>query len=194
LEELFDVNKLNKAPAVFDYKKLGWFNGQYIRRRTPEELAELLLPYMQEAGLIGDDPSAAERERFEGMMPLIQERLTLLSEAPQLLRFLYEDVSGYAPEELIPKKLDAEQTLAYLKRSREILDEMQGSEEEALEARFRDEAEAMEAKLGNLLMPLRVALTGSRVSPPLFGSMAFLGWEESLKRIDRAIALLEERS
>ena len=194
LEKLFDVNKLNKAPAVFDYKKLGWFNGQYIRKRTTEELAELLLPYMQEAGLISDDPSAEERSRFEGMMPLIQERLTLLSEVPQLLRFLYEDVSGYAPEELIPKKLDAEQTLRYLKRSREILEEMQGSEEEALEERFREEAEALEAKLGNLLMPLRVALTGSRVSPPLFGSMAFLGWEESLKRIDRAIALLEERS
>lgn len=194
LEELFDVDKLNKAPAVFDYKKLGWFNGQYIRRRTPEELAELLIPQMQEAGLLGEDPSTEERARFEGMMPLIQERLTLLSDAPQLLRFLYEDTSDYAPEELIPKKLDEAATLKYLKRSREIVEEMQGSDEETLEERFRREAETMEAKLGNFLMPLRVAITGSRVSPPLFGSMAFLGWDESLERIDRAIALLEKRS
>ena len=194
LEELFDISKLNKAPAVFDYKKLGWFNGQYIRMRTPEELAELLIPYMQEAGLIGHDPSAAERARFEDMMPLVQERLTLLSDAPKLLRFLYEEISDYAPEELVPKKLDEARAKVYLKRSREILEEMRGREESALEERFREEAETMEAKLGNLLMPLRVALTGSRVSPPLFGSMAFLGWDESLKRIDRAIALLEERS
>ena len=194
LEDLFDISKLNKAPAVFDYKKLGWFNGQYIRMRTPEELAELLIPYMQEAGLIGHDPSAAERARFEDMMPLVQERLTLLSDAPKLLRFLYEEISDYAPEELVPKKLDEARAKVYLKRSREILEEMRGREESALEERFREEAETMEAKLGNLLMPLRVALTGSRVSPPLFGSMAFLGWDESLKRIDRAIALLEERS
>ncbi|MFP4330912.1 MAG: glutamate--tRNA ligase [Spirochaetaceae bacterium] len=192
LEELFDVAKLNKAPAVFDYRKLDWFNGQYIRRRSEADLAQLCLPYMQEAGLIGENPSAEERSRFEGMMPLIRERLNLLSEAPGLLRFLYEEISRYDLDDLVPKKLDAAEALRYLTLSRQIIEEMQGSEEQALEERFRREAEAMDAKLGNLLMPLRVALTGSRVSPPLFGSIAFLGWEESLRRIDRAIEFLDQ--
>jgi len=189
LERLFSLERLNKAPAVFDYKKLDWFNGLYIRKLAPERLAALLLPFLQGAGLVADPPSAAEEQRVRGLVPLVQERLVLLADVVPLVRFLFREVSP-AVEDLVPKKLDRVRAAQLLAQAAGLLEGFASRDEQGNEAAFRGLAEKLGVKLGDLLQPVRVAVTGSRASPPLFASLALLGVEESLRRVHRALGLL----
>jgi glutamyl-tRNA synthetase len=197
LDELaarFSLDKLNKAPAVFDYKKLEWHNGQHIRMKSDGELAALVLPHSIAAGLFGPpgtEPNAEQRGAFTAAMSLIKERLILLSEATEKLRYLFSDPAIPAAQEFIPKKADLARTIGLLKLGRELTRPLAEAGEEEAEALVKAAAEKAEAKLGDLLMPLRVAVTGARVSPPLFGSLRILGAQRSLARVDAALAVLE---
>ncbi len=187
LEELFDIDKLNKAPGVFDYQKLEWFNGMYIRAKSRQELAELIAPFLKTAGLPGDD-----RTMLEGIAGLVQERVKVLSEVPDLVRFIFEEPPPPSPEDLLPKKAEPVATAAALRRLDALLPALCG-DPHAAEALLRALAEELGMKLGDLLMPLRVAVTGSKVSPPLVESIRVLGAEEARRRASRAIAILEEK-
>ena len=126
------------------------------------------------------------------MMPIVKERLKTLGEAPEMVRFLFHDVKSYNINEVIPKKLDREKTLEVLLRARTLVENMKQNNDEKSEVLFRDAAEELGVKLGAILMPVRVSLTGTTVSPPLFESIRLLGIDAALKRIDRVIALLKE--
>jgi glutamyl-tRNA synthetase len=203
LEELFSIERINKAPAVFDYKKLDWYNGQYLRRAGDERLVALLTPYLEEAGWIGDGsvsdagPTEADRRRLTGLLPLIKERLKVLGDVTDLLRFVYEPVTTWPLEDLTPKKASPAEALRWLDAATTVLTghglPAPGDDagEEALNEAFRVAAEAEGTKLGNLMMPLRVAITGSRVSPPLVGSIRELGMDKALERIAGARSALE---
>ena len=190
-EELFTLEKLNKAPAVFDYKKLEWFNGQYIREKEDSELIASVLPYLIKDGIVSDPPSKEQSAIIEKMMPLMKERLHLLKDISDLSRFLLQDIEAYELEDVIPKKLDPAKTIEILKAGRPLIASFQEHGEEETEELLRQKAEELEVKLGAMLMPVRVAITGTRTSPPLFGSIRLLGMEKTLKRIDRVISLLE---
>ena len=192
LEELFSLEKINKAPAVFDYKKLDWFNGNYIREKSLPELRELVLPFLQEAGLVSDPPTEREEGILEGAVPLIQERLKKLADAPELTRFLFEEIDAYDPAELLPKKTSAAETRKILQASRELLEGVDARSDEENEELFRARAEELEVKIGNMLMPLRVAITGSKVSPPLFSSIRLLGADVTKRRVDQALERIQQ--
>jgi glutamyl-tRNA synthetase len=192
LEKLFTLEKLNKAASVFDYKKLEWFNGVYIRERTPESLAELLLPFIEKAGLAGTPASEEEKALLLASIPLVQERLRFLSDGPEILRFLFQDAPPYAAEDLAPKKTSLEETAKILCEVKALMFPVTGPDffaraDEENEAAFRALAEKLQTKLANLLGPLRVALTGSKVSPPLFESARLLGKEKTLCRVEAAL-------
>jgi glutamyl-tRNA synthetase len=189
LEKLFSLEKLNKAPGVFDYKKLDWFNGLYIRKLAPERLAELLLPFLQKDRLVADPPSPQEKERVRALVPLVQERLTLLSDVGTLARFAFRGVSP-AVEDLVPRKLDRAKTAEALRRAALLLEGFAEASDADNETRFRALAEELGIKLGDLLMPVRVAVTGSRASPPLFESLRLVGAEEVRRRLAAALELL----
>jgi glutamyl-tRNA synthetase len=191
LQELFSLDRLNKAPAVFDYKKLDWFNGMYIRESSPDRLAELLLPYLQQRGWISQKPSGEELRRVRALVPLVQERLTVLSDAPALVGFLYEQVPTPPAQQLVPKRLDGGKTAEVLRTVLSLLPDFAEQSDEDNEQRFRRAADDLGVKLGDLLMPVRVALTGSRVSPPLFESMRILGIGKTQQRLENALAILE---
>jgi glutamyl-tRNA synthetase len=193
LAERFSPDKLNKAPAVFDYKKLEWYNGQYIRMKTDEELAALALPYAVEAGLFGaagGERSAEDRAVFTAAMPLIKERASFLSDIPGKLGYLFTEPPVPAVAEFIPKKSDLTRTIRLLEIGRGITSLLAGLNDTEAEAVVKERAEKEEVKLGDLLMPLRAAVTGARVSPPLFGSIRLLGAERSLARVDAALRVL----
>jgi glutamyl-tRNA synthetase len=185
LERLFSMEKINKAPAVFDYQKLEWFNGMYLRAKPRAELARLIAPSMNDAGLAVDDPAL-----LEGIAGLVQERVKLLTEVPAMVRFLFEEPPSPAVADLVPKKSDAARTRDALARLDALLPELSGTEEEN-EARVRSLADELGMKLGDLLMPLRIAVTGAKVSPPLFPSIAAMGLEKARARIARAIEILD---
>jgi glutamyl-tRNA synthetase len=194
LAEHFSPDKLNKAPAVFDYKKLEWYNGQYIRLKSDEELAALTLPLAVEAGLFGEkgEPSPEERRVFTTAMALIKERITFLHEAPVKLGYLFSEPPVPAVEEFIPKKADLKRAIELLRLGRNLVGPLAASGDEEAELFIKTQAEKEGVKLGDLMMPLRVAVTGARVSPPLFGSLRLLGEKRSLERVDRALAALTE--
>ncbi len=192
LERLFTLDRLNKAPAVFDYKKLDWFNGHYIRMKSDEELAELVVPVLKRDGVLAENPQASELALVREAMPLIKERMRVLNDASGLLRFLFAEPAEYPAEELVPKKLDAKGARAALGEVAGLLDGLASRSEEEAERLFRGKADEMGVKLGDLLMPVRVAVTGSRVSPPLFGSIRLLGIEKTRSRIERAMSLLSK--
>jgi glutamyl-tRNA synthetase len=191
LEKLFSPEKLNKAPAVFDYKKLEWYNGQYIRMKDDEELARLALPFAVAQGLFGKagaEPDAGQSALFTAAMGLVRERAVFLQEIPVKLGYLFSEPALPAPEEFIPKKSARAAAAALLRLGRELVPMMAAAASDgAAEETVKAKAEAENVKLGDLLMPLRVAVTGSRVSPPLFGSVRLLGAERCLARIDKAL-------
>ncbi len=192
LQGLFSLDRLNKAPAVFDYRKLDWFNGMYIRRLAADRLAELLCPFLQERGWIGEPPSAVQRSKVAGLVPLVQERLAVLSDVVALAGFLFEEVQTPKAEDLIPKRLDRQKAIEVLRAAAAELEKLSERSAEENESRFRELAGSLDVKLGDLLMPVRVAVTGSRVSPPLFESIRLLGAGKALSRIHDAVQKLGE--
>ncbi len=213
LEHLFDAKHLNKASSVFDYKKLDWFNGQYMREKSDEDLFTLTWPFIANELFGGSPPRKCENEGKEGVaspvfldetniepsseqrnilmqaMPLIKERLHHLNEAPSMVRFLFEDVPPLQACEMIPKKLDAEKTKTVLEKAKELLPTAIDKNEDDAFALFKEESEKLGVKVGDFMMPLRIAITGSKVSPPLIGSIKILGLNEAIKRIEKAISL-----
>jgi glutamyl-tRNA synthetase len=193
LARLFSLDKLSKASGVFDYKKLDWYNGQYIRMKNGEELARLSLPWAIKQGLFGgDEPSQEETARYTAAMPLVRERAVTLADIPAKLGYLFAEPPVPEAAEFFPKKADLAKTRDLLSRDRTLVAAMAAAESDAAgEQIVKDYAAAQNLKLGDLMMPLRVAITGSRVSPPLFGSMRLLGVDECLARVDKALAALE---
>ncbi|PKL08942.1 MAG: glutamate--tRNA ligase [Spirochaetae bacterium HGW-Spirochaetae-7] len=191
LSRLFSIDHINKAPAVFDYAKLEWFNGQYIRMLSDAQLVERITPFMIDASLVWSPPNEQEEAVLLGAAPLVKERLKYLSDAPEALRFLF-----LAPElpplsDFVPKKFDTARTALALSAARDLLLTVDVSNHDATEAASRAKAEELGIKLGDLLLPLRVAVTGTRVSPPLFQSIAVLGTAKAVARADKAIAALK---
>lgn len=192
LEECFSMEKLNKAPGVFDYKKLDWYNGHYIRQKSEGELKTLIMPYLIDHALVADPPSAQEERIIAAMIPLVQPRLKVLSDVPGLVRFLFQDVPVTDPALLVPKNCTMTDVIPWLQKGRDLLAAGSQSSVEELEQEFEKAAQAMDTKTGNLMMPLRVSITGSTMSPPLFESVKLMGIGEALRRVDRSIELVKQ--
>ncbi len=193
LEELgkfFSVSHINKAPAVFDYQKLEWYNGQYIRQKSDAELALLVAPFLANVGVLPLDAPAEKRALVVAAMPIVKERLHFLADAPAVMAYLFAPAPMAPASEFIPKKMDQAAALRMLEYDAALLADCDMSSHDAWEAAFRAEAAQRSVKLGDLLMPLRVAVTGSRVSPPLYESIRLIGLAEVLSRIEAARASL----
>ena len=191
LAERFSLEKLSKAPAIFDYKKLEWFNGQYIRMKSDEELAAISLPFAVESGLFGEngkEPDGAQKELYKAAMPLVKERAFYLTEIPEKLGYLFSEPPRAAIEEYIPKKSDLNETKELLKKAIVIVKSLAlAPNDEQAENIIKEYAQSEGLKLGDFMMPLRVAITGSRISPPLFLSIRLLGAEKSLARVENSL-------
>jgi glutamyl-tRNA synthetase len=177
----FDLDGVNPAPASPPYSKLEWLNGVYVRQLPVEELARRLYPVLQGAGL------EVEPETVLAVTPLIQERLKTLSDVLALTDFFFEDEVVYdSPEALVGKKMDAPASLSALRRARAALAGVPTFDQEALEGALRTLADELGLKAGQLFGIIRVAVTGRTVAPPLFGTLAVLGRERALTRVDMA--------
>jgi glutamyl-tRNA synthetase len=185
LIERFDLGRVNASPAVWNYDKLDHFNGCYIRELPVEDLADRLMPFVKEAGFV------VERAKLIQVVPLIQERITRLSDIAQAAGFFFaEDLPPYDAAELTPQKGDAAMAKAALERAGKALPAAEFTRE-ALEATLRAEADALQIKPGQMFQPIRVAVCGKKAAPPLFETLEVLGKETCLKRIEQAIAKLQ---
>ncbi|MDR2864083.1 MAG: glutamate--tRNA ligase [Spirochaetaceae bacterium] len=195
LAERFSLDKLNKAPAIFDYKKLEWYNAQYIKMSSDENLAALALPFAIEMNLFGSGalgPTEKQKELFIKAMPLVKERALLLPEIPQKIAYLFSAPVPAPPDEFIPKKSNLASAIKLLQMGSDIIQEMAEEDDEGAEKIAKAKAEKEGVKLGDLLMPLRVAITGGRVSPPLFLSVRLLGADICGQRIQYSLESLRK--
>jgi glutamyl-tRNA synthetase len=181
----FELEAVNPAPARLPYSKLEWLNGVYIRAMESGELAEAVRPFLEEAGLTVDG------EKLLRAMPLVQERLKTLGEAEEWLGFLFREELDYEPELLVGKKMEAAGSLAALREVRELLGGLPSFEVELLDVQLRELAVRLGLKAGQLFGIIRVAVTGQKVAPPLFGTLSVLGRSAVLARIDAALGQLE---
>jgi glutamyl-tRNA synthetase len=185
LIEKFSLEKLSPKNAAIDFKKLDHFNGLHIRNLSLEDLANRIKPFVEAAGFTGDD------EVLLKAAPLIQPRLVTLDEAPDWIGFLFKESVEVEPELLVPKGLTAEQALTIARRSLQILEQADKIDHEVLEGQFRSLVEELGFKAGQVFGVLRIAITGQRVSPPLFESMEIIGIEKVRQRVAQAVSLLE---
>ncbi len=185
LIERFSLERVNAAPASWNYDKLDHFNGTYIRQLAVDDLTDRLLPFLAADGL------QADRATMLRITPLIQERLNTLADAPNWVDFFFVDeLPDYDPTELIPKKADTSVARTVLERAYQTLQQTSFTHE-ALETALRADAEALGVKVGQMFQPIRVAVCGKMVAPPLFETLEILGQATSLKRIEQAIAKLQ---
>jgi glutamyl-tRNA synthetase len=199
-EELLDkftLERVSPSPATFDYDKLRWFNQQYINHKlSVDDLTERVVPFLAAAGLVdltADDPESKPFERVREVVAILKDRLVLLSDAPELMRyFLRDELDPYDPSMLIPKKSDARTTEESLAATLLVLEGLSVADEAGVESRLRDLADERGWKAGQLFMPIRVAVTGRKESPGLFETLRVIGDERVRERIHKAIAMLSE--
>lgn len=179
LIELFSLDGVSKNPAAFDVAKLTALNGERIRGLDPGELARRIEPFLVREGVLPEEPPEADRVLARRAVPLIQERMARLDEAPSQLRFLFAEVE---PDERARGMLTAER-IPTLERSLAALEALSSWDH----ASIREALEAVGDELGlkkkEAFQPMRAAVTGSLVSPPLFESLEILGRQRSLARI-----------
>jgi glutamyl-tRNA synthetase len=183
LTAAFDIRDVNPNPARFDQKKADAINGDHIRMLAPDDFAERLLPYL--GGLVATPPTVAEAAILREAAPLVQERMTVLSEAPGLLAFLFtpDDALEFETDAL-PK--DAEQARRILEASVDALEGLDDFATAAIEEALRAELiEGAGLKPRDAFGPLRTGISGRRISPPLFESMEILGKASTLARLER---------
>jgi len=187
LDELisrFDLAHVHKGGAIFDKDRLDYLNGVYIRSLTDEQLALRLRPFL---------PDALDDEAVLRIVPLINERLVKLADARELVAFLTEAddevATLYDAEALVAKGRSLADAATALQAARDALAALTAADfaADVLEGRCREEAERLGWKAGDFFRPLRIAITGRSVSPPLFGSMELLGRDRVLARLTTAL-------
>ncbi len=179
----FRLEDIKSAPAAWNPEKLDWLNGVYVRQLEPMELAQRLMPFLNAVGLHPD------LHELAAVVPLIQERIVTLRDAPPLIRFLWAEVE-HSIGDLVPAKLGSDGAAAVLAAAADDLAAVDAWTHEAIEVALRGTAERLGVKPREAFQPIRVALTGALVSPPLFESAAVLGRDMTLARLRRAAATL----
>ena len=186
LTELFTVEKVHSSPARFDMKKLEAINGDKIRALTIDEFLDWSLPFLTKAGVITG--TADEIALVKQALPLIQERIIMLSEVPAMLKFLF--VKNFAVEADSVAKITDDASKQVLQRSLKELEPLATWNHDSIEAALRSSLiEEMGLKPRIAFGAVRIATTGSTISPPLFESMELLGKEASLARIRAGLEL-----
>ncbi|MGD8400270.1 MAG: glutamate--tRNA ligase [Bacillota bacterium] len=189
----FSLERVNASPVRFSFEKLLWFNGIYLRNLPAPELARRCLPFLQKAGVL---PKPCPQERLDYLvtvMPLVQERLKLLTDVVEWTGFFLQDeIPVPAPEVLIPKKLDRTQTIrvlqAILAALRNVPERFGATD---LEPVLHALPEQLGLKMGEVFMPLRVAVSGRTATPGMYEMLAALGKRRVLARIEKALTVLK---
>ena len=182
----FDISSLTPSPAAINFAKLDHFDWTHIRLLRTDDLAARIKPYFIQAGLRVDDGTLLR------VTPLIRERLVTLDDCLAFASFFFKETVEPNPEELIAKGLDSRQSAEVARKSHGILSDLPELAHASAEPPLRAYVEQSGLSANQVFGILRVAVTGQKVSPPLFESMEVIGKEKVLKRLKKAIDLLEK--
>ncbi|MEC3973780.1 glutamate--tRNA ligase [Amycolatopsis sp. H20-H5] len=188
LVEAFDVTTVSANPARFDVKKAEAINGTHVRALDAGDFVTRVIPYLSAGGVLPEQPDDAQLAKLAAIAPLVQERVTVLSESVDMLRFLFIDEAKFAPEEAAATKVLNADAEPVLRASITALEALESWETAAIEQALKDAlVDGLGLKPRKAFAPVRVAITGRTVSPPLYESMELLGRETSLARLHRAV-------
>ena len=192
MAQVFDVSRVNANPARFDLRKCTAINGEWMRALSAEDLATRLVPYLKQDGVFTADPTSEQLTTLAKAIPLVQERMETLRQGVGMLGFLYYDQVGSPAFVVDPdeaEKVLTDEAKPVLAAALTALQGIDTWTTEAIETALRTALiEGLGLKPKFAFGPVRVAVTGRRVSPPLFESLELLGKERSLSRIGIAVA------
>jgi glutamyl-tRNA synthetase len=177
LIERFSLDRVVPSPAAFDYQKLDWMNGVYLRALDPQAYADELVRYLREQGYDWDE------DLVRRAAPLVQEKIERFGQFPEFAGFLFREIE---PD---PALLDGDSPV--VSAARDELERVEPFRAAEIEAALRALAERLDLSPRKAFQPIRVAVTGSKISPGLFESLELLGKEESLRRLSAAAEAVE---
>lgn len=180
----FDLSDVGRSPSIFDQDKLDFFNAHYLRKMSLGDLAKATTDFLGKNEMFND------REKFLTGLSLVQERLKKLSDIPAQIEFIFKTPSGYE-DIIVPKGSNRENTQKALNEALKYLEEESDFSRDSLEQLLRAVATKNKISAGEVLWPIRVALTGQTASPGTFEILAALGKEESLSRIKKALDVIK---
>ena len=184
LVEKFSIDHLNPSPAAINFTKLDHFNGLHIRALDERDLAQRILPFFIEKGLPADFESVLR------ITPLLKERMGTLDESVTLAGFFFQEGVNPIPEELVAKGLTVAEAQTILNKVVELLEPLPEMKVELAEPLMRQYVETSGYSAGQVFGIMRVAITGQKVSPPLFESMEIIGREKVIQRLKKAAETL----
>jgi glutamyl/glutaminyl-tRNA synthetase len=172
LVERFTLDRVGSSPAILDYAKLDWMNGVYLRALSPDAYAAALLTYLREQGYDWDE------ELVRRSVPLVQEKISKFGDYPEFAGFLFREVG--------PERAGLDGSGQVLEEAARVLAGLEPFTAERIEVTLRALAERRGLKPRDAFQPIRIAVTGSKVSPGLFESIELLGKERALERLRSA--------
>ena len=191
MSRTFDWARVNTVGPVFDLDKLQWLNGHYLRELPEDELVRRLVPFLRREGLVADPPTDEQTALLAAAAPLVQTRLALLSDAAGLLRFALVDEDDFAVDAAAAAKVLVAGTDTVLSAAAEALEPVEqwdtGHVQAALDGAL---IEGLGLKRGKAYAPVRVAVCGATIAPPLPESMALIGKERTIARLRAAVPLV----
>lgn len=183
LTRRFDLDRVKSSPSQFDFEKFEWMNGRHIAGTSPEELASLVKPFIEEAGL-----RAPSDEWLSGLVRIQRERMRTLRDLAEAARYFF--VEEVEPDGKARKLLARPGAAEALKAAREALAGLEPFEAPRIEAELRTLAESLSVGMGKVAQAVRAAVTGRAASPPIGETCELIGRKRCLARIDRALAAL----
>ncbi|MEV5002516.1 glutamate--tRNA ligase [Nocardioides sp. LML1-1-1.1] len=186
--EAFEIGDVVANPARFDLKKCDAINAAHMRLLSLDDITHRVLPFLKKQGVVSDPVSDADAQLLELAMPLISERINKLAEAGDLLAFLFVDEDAFEVDAEDAEKQIGEAGIPVLQASYDALEGLPAWSTEAIQTALQTAlVDGLGLKPRNAFGPVRVAVTGRRISPPLFESLELLGRERSLGRLRRAL-------
>ncbi|RMG41141.1 MAG: glutamate--tRNA ligase [Candidatus Dadabacteria bacterium] len=182
----FSLEHVNRAGAVFDYDKLTWMNGVYIRNLSMQEFVKRGRPFLEKAGL------KVNQERWHMIAPHVQERVKLLPEIVEKVDFLFKDKIERDLSKMFKKGIDRDIAIRIIDEAIIGLSDLKSWSREEIEKLLRDLAVRLELKPGPMFGVIRIAVTGKMVTPPLFESLEALGRGDTLRRLEEARELVKQ--
>lgn len=187
LIEHFSIERINKSPARFDRRKLEWLNGLHIRNLSVESLRDRIIPILEKHGF---DTSTKSKEWLTKLAQICQEKLPTLNRIIFLSDFFFKDFDTYEAEAEAKLWKTPDTVITYFKIIQEKLSAISVWEHDPLKQAFEDVCAELNIKLGAIVNPVRLAITGKSVGPGFFELVELLGKEKTLERISRAIEYL----
>lgn len=192
LEELinkFSLSRVSKSPAVFDEKKLTWLNGRYIKQATKTRILNLVIEHLKKKGYLKGTINVEKQNWIAKIIEVVGDRLKYISQIEDYADFFFLKKVKFN-QEALNKILEQTYVPSVLKKVKEKFETLKSFNGENIEKILREIAQEFNLKNGEVLHPLRIALTGKMVTPPLFETMILLGKETTIQRIGEAINLL----